>query len=61
MTLVPETKPTVDPNDASGICDHLAVPYIQGGLKVLEPEFQSITLPSSMTDRSEPVPSAVQD
>ena len=45
-----ETKPTVDPNDASGFAT-IAVPYIQGGLKSSEPEFQSITLPRSMTDR----------
>lgn len=45
-----ETKPTVDPNDASGFAT-IAVPYILGGLKGSEPEFQSITLPRGMADR----------
>lgn len=46
-----ETKPTVDPNDASGFAT-IAVPYILGGLRGSEPEFQSITLPRGMADRA---------
>lgn len=46
-----ETKPTIDPNDASGFAT-IAVPYVNGGLNSSASEFRSITLPRSMADRA---------
>lgn len=45
-----ETKPTIDPNNASGFAT-IAVPYVNGGLNSSASEFRSITLPRGMADR----------
>jgi DNA-directed RNA polymerase specialized sigma subunit len=45
-----EAEPTANSGDAARFST-IAFPYIQGGLKSSEPEFQSITLPRSMADR----------